>query len=878
VNDQPRVESETPDGSSPSLDLSEILERALALDRWARSEYLDRVCARRDDLRREVDSLIDAADPARNDARFREPDPFLGRTISGFAVMRLIGEGGHGRVYLARQLAPDRNVALKIMSGGLLSKSARRRFEYESELLARLRHPGIAHVYEAGVETIGGTPLPWFAMEHIEGSRTIVEYVREARLTHRERARLAIEVCEIVQYGHQNGVIHRDLKPSNILVGSNGRARVIDFGVASTLGGDRLPLTLATHAGDLLGTLAYMSPDLCGGDASAADARADTYALGAVLYEMLTLEPAFDLRGMAVHEAIRTIREGSPKRASLVQPALRGDLEAIVMKALERLPVLRYQSPASLAADLQAFLDGGPVGARKQTVLYRLQRYVERRWIPLAIASSVSGLLTVSTLVSINAMQQERAARLAEVARSDELALAVERAESDARLRRAVVAFLTEQVLGAIPSRSGKPEMTAREALLAATKRIPEIADGDLRVEVELRSHAAGALQGMNELAAARDEYARVIECAESAPGQPDRILSDTRFVNILGVYGLLQGALKDPGAQSAQERAYREGIALLGAGNPHTINAGARYLAGCMARDGFSSVRDETEALYASAVAAVGAADVSVQPLRQMLIRGLMYSAATDRARATELLNEEIALASRGVAGELPDSTRFLEFDVLVATGDGRAMELGRQLVAESSKSFAPTAPISLLRRGGLLRALRHHGQWEEATAVAEIQAKAQSSAPTASAADRMDAWLDLAVVAAEAGSRQRAAEAIAKAEEERALVPATSMRPRVAALDRIRAEAILDGGASAAARAAELAAALEAVTGTRPLTLFAKHESQAIMARLQSTAGESGAAEAQAQAYLDACDEQGLHRGALAREMEQLVSRSVK
>jgi serine/threonine protein kinase len=220
-------------------------------------------------------------------------------------------------------------------------------------------------------------------MEHIEVASTIVEYVRETHVSMLELVLLAIELCEVLQYGHQNGVLHRDLKPSNILVGNDGRPKVIDFGVAGSLGGDRLPLTLATQAGDILGTLAYMSPEQCGGDARTADARADTYALGAVIYEMFTHAPAFDLSTKTIPDAIQTVIGGMPKLPSSFDAQLRGDLDAIVMKSLEREPARRYQSAADFALDLQAYLDGLPVRARKQTWLYRSERFVRRNWIAI---------------------------------------------------------------------------------------------------------------------------------------------------------------------------------------------------------------------------------------------------------------------------------------------------------------------------------------------------------------------------------------------------------------------------------------------------------------------------------------------------------------
>lgn len=863
-------------GRASNLDLPTIFERALSLSDAPRLAYLSEVCAGNEDLRREIESLLEAADPSRDDDHFSEPDPIPGRKIAGFTVVRLLGAGGHGRVYLARQQSPERDVALKIMAGGLLSRSARRRFEYESELLARLRHPGIAHVYEAGVETIGGVPLPWFAMEHIDGARTIVEYVRDTQLAIPDRVRLAVELCEVLQYGHQNGVLHRDLKPSNILVGSDGRPKIIDFGVAGSLGGDRLPLTLATQAGDMLGTLAYMSPEQCGGDARTADARADTYALGAVLYEILTLEPAFDLRSKALPDAIQTVVAGVPRLPSMLEPALRGDLEAIVMKALERDPARRYQSAAAFAQDLQAFLEGAPVRARKQTIFYRSERFLRRHWLPVAIAGTVLSLLLTATFISLSALEKERRARIAEEERSRELAAAVEKAAAEERVRRAVIDFLSKQVVGAAPTRARKPDVTVRESLLAATARISEITNGDARAEVELRRQAAVALQGMNEFKAACDEYARVIELVDGSASTAEPLLDPRVFVEVVGAYGLVLSALNDPRGMEIQERSYRDGQAVLGAQHPLTIQAGMRLLSGRIKRDGFSAVRGDAERLYDNAVAGLGVDDLRAQGLRAMLIRGLSSGDAADRARAVGLMQTEMESALRIGNGKASDTARALQLEFLVALGDVAAVELGRSLVADTAAVFAPATPAALTRRGMFLRALRHHGFWSEAIAVARTQLEGHLGAETSSAADRMDAWLDLAVVAAEASEREVAEEALVGAASERSKVPAESTRPQVARLDEQRVRALL-GRESSQAQAADdaqsLRRAIDAVTGTRPWTIAAKREAGAILARLLARAGQREAAHAAAREYLDACAAAGLAAGALAREMQQLL-----
>jgi serine/threonine protein kinase len=878
---------------SEPLDLPTIFEQARALFGAERDRYLESMCGGNEDLRREIESLIAASDPAHDEDHFSEPDPLPGRQISGFHVIRLLGEGGHGRVYLARQQNPERDVALKIMAGGLLSRSARRRFEYESELLARLRHPGIAHVYEAGVETIGGVPLPWFAMEHIEGARTIVEYVRETHVSMRDRVRLAIELCEVLQYGHQNGVLHRDLKPSNILVGNDGRPKVIDFGVAGSLGGDRLPLTLATQAGDILGTLAYMSPEQCGGDARTADARADTYALGAVIYEMFTHAPAFDLSTKTIPDAIQTVIGGMPKLPSSFDAQLRGDLDAIVMKSLEREPARRYQSAADFALDLQAYLDGLPVRARKQTWLYRSERFVRRNWIAIGSLTLVITLLLSATVVSLRALDRERAARLAEETRSGELADALVRVEEEVRTRKAALDFLGKQVIGAVPSRSGKADVTIREALLSAVARIPEIVKGDARAEVELRRYAVAALVGLNELKAACAEYARVIELVDASNAQTNAqmnaaassvpLLTPESFVELLGAYGFVLSSTGDPSAAEIQERALNEARRTLGEDHVLTIQAGTRRLSGRVKADGFASVREDALALLERATRVLGVADVRVSLLRQLVVRGMMYGDASDRARALMLMQVELDACDRTPEGKPPEMTRALELEVLTARGDPRAIEVGRRLVEETAAVFEPSTPRALTRRASLLRALCHHGVWDEAMPIAQTQIEGERSAPTATAAGRMDSFLALAVIAAEKGDRGAAAQALEAADEALREVPETSARRGVAELDRLRVQAILAGAlassgdsklrASAADFAVRLRAAIDAVVDMRPLSQSAKLEARAVLARLLASAGRAEDAAAEARGYLETLQSSGLLPGWHASNMERLL-----
>ena len=200
-------------------------------------------------------------------------DPLIGTKIGSCTLKRIIGSGGMGTVYEAVQEQPRRRVALKMMKRGITSRSATRRFEFESQTLARLKHQGVAQVYEAGTHDDGSGGVPYFVMEYIPNAKTITEYVNERKLGTKDRLTLFSKVCDAVQHGHLKGIVHRDLKPANILVESSGQPKVIDFGVARGTDSDMVVTTLQTDVGQLIGTLQYMSPEQCDADPSDIDAR-----------------------------------------------------------------------------------------------------------------------------------------------------------------------------------------------------------------------------------------------------------------------------------------------------------------------------------------------------------------------------------------------------------------------------------------------------------------------------------------------------------------------------------------------------------------------------------------------------------------------------
>ena len=334
------------------------------------------------------------------------------RRIGPYKISAIIGQGGMGTVFKAMQESPRRAVALKVMKRGVTSRSARKRFEYEAQTLGRLRHENIAQIYEAGTHDGEEASQPYFAMEYIPNARSITEYADNKNLGTRERLALFAKVCEAIQHGHQKGIIHRDIKPGNILVTSNGIPKVIDFGVARSTDSDMAITTVRTDLGQLIGTLQYMSPEQCDADPDDIDTRSDVYGLGMVLYELLTGSPPYDIRNAAIHEAIRVIREEEPTRLSSMKRSLRGDIETMTLKALQKNRAVRYQSATELSQDIVRYLHDEPISARPPGMIDKIRRYVRKhKTVAVSAALIFVILITSSVIVAIYASEKNRRER-----------------------------------------------------------------------------------------------------------------------------------------------------------------------------------------------------------------------------------------------------------------------------------------------------------------------------------------------------------------------------------------------------------------------------------------------------------------------------------
>ncbi len=658
-----------------------------------------------------------------------------------------------GAVYEAEQDHPRRIVALKVIKSAWASPALLHRFEQESQALARLHHPGIAQVYEAGTADSGMGAQPYFAMEYIVGAQTLTEYAKTRGMNTQQRLTLMADVCDAVQHAHQRGIIHRDLKPGNILVDEHGHAKILDFGVARLTDSDA-HATRQTDVGQLVGTLAYMSPEQALADPLALDTRSDVYALGVILYELLAGKLPYQLSNK-LHEAVLTIREQEATALSSVSRVYRGDIETVVAKAMEKDKARRYASAAELAADIRRHLKFEPIVARPASVSYQMYKFARRNRAVVAGVAAVFVVLLAgviaSTLEAARARGAEHTAVLARQTATSERdrardaeqraiearnrAVAAEnqaeqdrnvaveqkkRADTEAATSAAVNRFLQNDLLVQVSPRyqGGQPEpdLKVRTLLDRAEAKVSERFKDHPQVEAEVRTTIARAYNGVGDAPHARSNLERAVELFRGTLGPNDAKTIEAE--TLLGLDMLNQTEFQKAKAflGALLERAQRV------LGREHRVTfAAMNYLARAKHHMGRT---DEAIVLCKELLELekrVSGPEAPNTRLAMSVLSEFLFTAGR-YPEAESILQQYVEITRRVLGPSSADTIRGLNLLGQVYGEEQKFKEAEatlNQVIAERSKTFGPEHPNTLSPLTALANVYANQKRYAEAEAL---------------------------------------------------------------------------------------------------------------------------------------------------------------
>ncbi|MEO0740444.1 MAG: serine/threonine-protein kinase [Bacteroidota bacterium] len=744
--------------------LDALLDVAFDLDGEARAAYLDEACGGDPALRAEAEALLAADDAAETFLARRAIDEvddglldttmggdgadalaaLVGRRVGPYRLVRELGRGGMGAVYLAERIVEDgrgfeQSVALKLIAAP--HPTLRQRFLAERQTLARLQHPGIARLLDGGVAGLESGDLvgtPFFALEVVDGE-PITEHVATAQLGMRDRLDLFLQVCDAVAYAHQNLVVHRDLKPSNILVAPTagadtararrGRAKLLDFGIAKLLTpdgpsdlNDDAPLTAT---GSRVYTPQYAAPEQVRGEA--VTTATDVYALGLILYELLTGRRAYHFARTSAGEIERVICETEPLRPSTavvrldddspplpvdttrLRRRLRGDLDTIVLKALAKDPARRYASAEALATDLRRHLAGQPIAARPATKRYRLVKWVRRNPAWAVAAVLVAGLALVATVFAGVVVRHNQL-----------LAAERDRVEREASRTEAVTEFLVGVFQVADPSESRGASVTAQELLDQGAQRLrTELADAPL-VQAEVQGVVGRVYTNLGLYDQADSLLTAAVDQHEALMANGDPLAGDALAENLerLGLLRYEQGVFDE--AMAHLERALT--LRLRETSPDALALARTRHLLGMLVHESGDLVR--ADSLFQASLA-VREEQAPPQDFAATLSSlGLLRSDAGTYDEAEPILQRALALQREHLGADHPETATTLYHLAQLYWTTGRLDEaepLFRESLALSIQLFGPESASAALDYNQLGLVLVDQGRYDESEAAYE-------------------------------------------------------------------------------------------------------------------------------------------------------------
>src|ERR1043166_5735661 len=777
---------------NPQRDI-EIFTEAMQLPDAERVAYLERACADDEGLRQRIEALLRSNDRA-GDFLEQPPTGSLsecrakiaagekpGDRVGRYKLLQQIGEGGCGVVFMAEQEEPvRRRVALKVIKLGMDTKSVIARFEAERQGLAMMGHSNIAKVFDAGATEAG---RPFFVMELVRGIK-ITYYCDQNNLSTRERLELFIQVCQAVQHAHQKGVIHRDIKPSNILVTARDGVpvpKVIDFGIAKATTDQPLTnKTLFTAFEQFLGTPAYMSPEQAEMSELGMDTRSDIYSLGVLLYELLTGHTPFDaaeLLRAGIDSMRRTIRETDPPRpstrlstmleADLTTAAkcrhsdplklihlVRGDLDWIVMKCLEKDRMRRYETANGLATDVHRYLRNEPVVARPPSTAYRFPTLVWRNKLAFAAAAALSTMLVIGTVVSTleairatsSEREQSRLRQAAQQAQASESKLRQKaeanekRAESEALKSRQVASFL-EEMLGSVDPAvaRGRDTTLLRRILDRTADRVRHDLTNQVEVQAELLRVCGHVYWSIGEDLKSEAAYRQALAIQRTVFGKENAAVADTLF-------GLAQTLCYLRPKES--EGYYRESLEirrkLYGNENSLVAHCLNNITSPLLEQGKFAEAESfsrealamERKLLSNDLAAAAGQtnSDLALAWKERALARGedelavslrdlgIVLRSAAKLGEAESSLREGLALFRRVVGDRHPDVAFTLDALAKVLSDEGKLAEAeiaGREAMAIQRDVYRTESPALRNTFFGLIHILRKEGKLAEAESL---------------------------------------------------------------------------------------------------------------------------------------------------------------